>query len=108
MSYTDLLIHSCTVRRDVPGATTAYGYKTETFGDHLTSQACRLEAAKGREVKIGADIVIADYVLFMQDIDVTEQDKILLDSVTYEILLVELMDNGFGGHHKELLLRTNR
>ena len=108
MSFTDLLIHTCTVRRNTPGVVSNYGTKDASWADHLTTQACRLVADKGREIRIGLEVFVADYKLFIADVDVTEQDRILLDSVTYEILAVELMDNGFGGHHKELALLTVR
>jgi len=108
MSFTDLLIHSCTVRRNSPGPADAYGYPAPSWSDYLTAQDCRLQPQKGREIRLLAEVVVADYVLFIADVDVTEQDRVIVDSVTYEILMVELMDNGFGGHHKELQLRVVR
>lgn len=108
MSYTTLLIDTCTIRRYTEGARDGYGKPARTWTDHLTDQACRLARPKGREVMVGVEVVIADYILFTQDIDVTEEDRIVSGGVTYEILLVKIPQNGTDDHHKELFLRTIR
>lgn len=112
MSYTSLLIDTCTVRRYTEGPVDGYGIPTETWADHLTGQACRLESLvdrePGKEVRVGAEIVIADYTLFVQDIDVTERDRVVIDGLTYEVLFVESRSNGTTTHHKELQLRILR
>ena len=112
MSYTSLLISTCTVERYTAGAADAYGAPVRTWADHLTDQACRLSVPttrdQSREVVVGAEVVLADYKLFMQDVDVTEQDRILLAAITYEILLVQRRSDGAVGHHKELFLRVVR
>ncbi len=112
MAYLDLLIQSCTIQRDAIGAADSYGNPAEDWQTHLTED-CRLQSltgtrAGGREVRVGAEVVIADYKLYVNDIDVTEQDRIVLETVTYEILLVKPPQNGVGVHHKELLLRVVR
>ena len=108
MSYTTLLINSCTVRRYTTGAADSWGALEETWGNHLTDQDCRIAIPKGREIMVGAEVVVADYVLFTQDIDVTEQDRIVLDGVTYEILLVKPLQDSTTDHHLELYLRVVR
>lgn len=109
MTYTSLLIDTCTVRRYVAGAQDAYGNPAKPWADHLPNEPCRLETGGGREVQAGTEVVIADYQLFLEDVDVTEKDRILTPSgVTYEILLVEDRQDGIGSHHKECLLRTVR
>ena len=107
MSYTSLLINSCTIERYTEGASTAYG-KARTWSDHLTSQACRVTTPTGREITVHGEVVIADYKLFTQDIDVTEQDRVIVDSITYEILLVKRRSDGAVGHHKELFIQVVR
>lgn len=75
---------------------------------------CRIEPAKGKEVLVGAEVVVADYKLFMLDVIITEQDKVDVYWGTidgwkeYEILLVEDMQDGTDSHHKECWLRTVR
>lgn len=108
MSFTNLLINTCTVRRNTPGAQDNYGNPAESWGDYLSDQACRLMAGSGREVKVGAEVVIAEYKLFIADVDITEQDRVVIDSITYEVLLVADKQNGTSNHHKECLMRTVR
>ncbi len=108
MSYTSLLISTCTVRRFTAGAQDAYGNPAETWADHLTSQACRLQSVTNTEIKVGAELVRADYKLFLQDIDITEQDRVVLGSITYEVLSVANRQDGTADHHKECLLRVLR
>ncbi len=108
MTYDSLLIDTCTVERYTEGAQDESGQPVLTWSDHLTSEPCRLEAAKGRELKIGAEIVVADYKLFLESIDITERDRVVLNSLTYEILLVEDYDNGISSHHKQVWIRISR
>jgi len=108
MSYTSLLIDTCTTRRYSTGAADAYGNPTETWADYLTDQPCRLNIISGVELKVGAELVIANYQLFVEDIDITEQDRVVIDSVTYEILLVKEYQDSSNGHHKQCLLRVSR
>jgi hypothetical protein len=105
MSFSDLLLDICTVERHAQTGTDAYGQPIYSWTNYLTKQACRLVATKGREVKIGAEVVISDWELFLEDIDVTEQDRIAIDGGdTYEILLVQPRADGKGTHHLELIL----
>ncbi len=105
MSFTSLLINSCTIRRYAAGAIDIYGNPTKTWANHLINQACRWSTPKDNEVKVGAEVVIADLQLFLLDIDVTEQDRVVLDGDTYEILSVLLRQDGVAHHHLELMLR---
>lgn len=108
MSYTDLLIDTCTTKRFNDTGTGNYGEPTGTWDDELTSQACRLMTTTGIEVKVGAEVVVADYKLFLLDIGITERDRVVISSITYEVLLVSTRQDGIGSHHKECLLRTVR
>jgi hypothetical protein len=67
-----------------------------------------LVSGRGREIQIGAEVVIADYILHIGTVDVTEQDRILLDGITYEILTVRNFQDGINSHHRECYLRTVR
>ncbi len=108
MTYTSLLIDSCTTQRFTEGAAGADGVPVRTWADNLTDQACRLTTAKGRELKVGVEIVVADYRLFVQDIDIIEQDRVVIGSLTYEILLVEDYADSSSDHHKQVWLRISR
>ena len=108
MSYTTLLIDTMTTQRFTEGAQDSYGVKIRTWADNLTDQACRLVAAPGIELKIGAEIVIADYKLFVQDIDIIEQDRVVISGLTYEVLLVQIYADSNTDHHKQCWLRISR
>ena len=108
MSYTDLLIDTCTVRRYTEGAVDDYGKPTLTWDDHLADEPCRLSASSGREITIGAEVVIADYKLFLGDVDITERDRVILGGITYQVLLVTNRQNGTADHHKECYLQVVR
>lgn len=108
MSFDSLLINTCTVKRFNPTGTDDYGNPTGSWDDHLPDQACRLMATNGREIVIGAEVVIADYKLFINDVDITEQDRVELDSITYEVLLVAPRQDETEEHHLECYLRVVR
>ena len=108
MTFADLLINTCTTQRYTAGAADGYGQPAKTWTDHLASEPCRLVAGAGKELKIGAEVVIADYKLFLGDVDIIEQDKVIIDSVEYEVLLVADRQDGTGSHHKECFMRTVR
>ena len=109
MSYATLLINTCTVQRNTPpGGGDAYGRPTPGWADHLPNEPCRLMAGAGRELTIGAEVVIADYKLFIGDVDITEQDRVVIGATTYEVLLVTDKQDGVGSHHKECFMRTVR
>jgi len=116
MAYADLLINSCTVLEDTGGGADGYGGIvpdwTEVAGQ--VGIDCRLMASSGREVMVGAEVVVADYKLFLGDIAITEQNRVdVYDVATttwirYEILLVSNMQDSAISHHKECWLRTVR
>ena len=107
MSFASLLINTCTTQRFIPGAIDDYGNPSKNWVDFYINEPCRLDTAGGREVQVGAEVVIADALLFIGGtVDITEQDKVVMGTVTYEILLAELVQDGVGSHHKECLLRT--
>jgi hypothetical protein len=108
VSFTDLLINTCTVKRWNPTGTDEYGNSTGSWDDHLIDQNCRLMASSGREIMVGAEVVIADYKLFIGDVDITERDRVVLDSTTYEVLLVAPRQDSSSEHHLECYLRVVR
>lgn len=117
MSFDSLLIHICDIGLLSQGAKNAYGTPAKTWPTATYSdEPCRLMAVSGREVKIGAEVVIADKKLFLGiNVDVDEQDRIsnlrlastgtIIDATIYEILLVQAKSDAINGHHQELLLR---
>ena len=107
--YSDLLINTCTIQRfNLDGGTDSYGKPTGTWDDvpALTDILCRWSTPVNREVKVGAEVVIADLQLFLGDVVVTEQDRVILNTLTYEILSIVPRQDSSGDHHKELMIRT--
>ena len=108
MSYSTLLIHVCTIQRFTEGAADSYGNPSLTWADYLVDEPCRLTTSSGREVKVGAEIVIADYRLFVEDIDITEQDRVVIGGNIYEVLLVQGYSDDSASHHKQVWMRIAR
>ena len=113
MSFECMLINSCTVRRNTIGAADAYGTPTASWANYLEDQACRIygvtpSRGAGREVYVGAKLVVADKLMMIADIDITEQDRVVSDGITYEVLMITLRQDGAGSHHKQCHLKTVR
>ena len=117
MSFSTLLIHTCDIGLLAQGAQDEYGNPAETWDTSTyPNEACRLMSTGGREVKIGVEVVVSEWKLFVDNLVlVNEQDRVsdirlastgsVIDSSTYEIILVLPKANGVGQHHKELFLR---
>jgi len=106
MTYNSLLINTCTTRRKHPGAIDEYGTPAPGWANELVGIACRFSTPSNREIKIGAEVVVADLILFVEDVDITVQDRVVLNTLTYEVLAVIPRQDSLTGHHKECLLRV--
>ena len=116
MSFDSLLIHTCDIGALTQGDADDYGHPAKTWPLSYTSQACRIMPTVGREVKVGAEVVISNWKLFVDNsVTVDEQDQIsniknastgtVIDADTYEIILIMMRSNGTSLHHKELALQ---
>lgn len=117
MSFSSLLIHTCDIGQLAQGAKDDYGTPAKTWPvTTYEGQPCRLVSTGGREVKIGAKVVISDWKLFVSNlVIVDEQDRVsnirlastggIINLATFEIILVQMRSNGIGEHHKELVLQ---
>ena len=116
MSYDSLLLHTCDIGALTQGVADAYGTPAETWPLSYTSEPCRIMSTTGREIQVGAKVMISDWKLFVDDsVTVDEQDRIsnikvratgvVIDADTYEILLVQPRSDGVGLHHYELALQ---
>ncbi len=104
MTFATLLINTCDIQRYTEGAADNYGTPAKTWAVLHDDEPCRYVSGKGREVKIGQEVVIVYDELFVGDIDVTEQDRVIIDTETYQVLAVVPRQDGIGGHHKHLFL----
>ncbi len=116
MSFDNLLIHTCDIGALTQGVADAYGTPAETWPPSYTAEPCRIMSTTGREVKVGAMVMISDWKMFVEDtVTVDEQDRIsnikvratgvVIDASTYEILMVQPRSDSTIQHHKELLLQ---
>ena len=115
MTFTSLLIHTCDIGTLTQGIANEYGTKDKTWPVTYPNQPCRLMSTTGREVKVGAEVMISDWKLFVDTVVVDEQDRVsdirlassgaVLDSATFEILLVQPRSDSVNRHHLELALR---
>lgn len=106
MTFENLLIHTCDIERFTEGAADDYGTPSKVWDVLHDDQPCRHVSGKPIEIRVGQEVVIVSDQLFVGDIDVTEQDRVVIDTVTYQILAVVFRNDGFGAHHKECFLEV--
>jgi len=104
MAFETLLINTCDIERFTEGVVDSYGTPGKIWAVEHGNEPCRHVSGKGREVRIGQEVVIVYDQLFVGDIDITEQDRVVIDTVTYQILAVVFRQDGFGAHHKQCYL----
>jgi len=103
MSFDSLLINNGIVER-YTSTSDAYGNPIKTWGVHLTVP-CRLSYPKGRQVQVNTEVVPVEAVAFLWDDDITEQDRITIDAILFEILFMARSQDIIGNHHCELSLK---
>ena len=117
MTFASLLIHEADIKRfTLDGLTDAYGNPTGAWGNVYADEPCRVVSTTGREVKIGAEVVISDWKLFVDNsVNVTEKDRldnvrlratgVVIDADTYEFILVQPRSDDANLHHSEIALQ---
>ena len=116
MSFDSLLIHTCDIGSLTQGDADAYGTPAKTWPVTYEGEPCRLVSTTGKEIKVGAEVVISDWKLFVAgDVEVDEQDRVsnillastggTVDDSTFEVILVQPRSDGISQHHKELALQ---
>ncbi len=104
MTFSSLLIGECTIQRYTEGAADDYGHPAKTWTNLHDDEPCRHVSGKGREVKVGQEVVIIYDELYVGDIDVIVQDRVVIDTETYQVVDVLFRQDGIGDHHKQLFL----
>lgn len=107
MGFAELLTQTCTIRRfTASGSPGNYGEPLGSFGDLATGVACLKQPLTGRtvgkELVVGREARITDFVLFLLPRDVTAADRVVHTGETYNVIVVK--DPGGQGHHLELIL----
>ncbi|KKK83173.1 hypothetical protein LCGC14_2796040 [marine sediment metagenome] len=116
MSFDGLLIHTCDIGALTQGVADAYNQPANTWPLAYTTQECRIMPTSGEEIKIGAQVMISDWALFLpDDVTIDEQDRVsnillrsdgsAVDSSTFEVLHVKPRNNSLTLHHQQVLLK---
>ncbi len=90
--------------------TAVYALSFDSYGNpnkvwaNLPVLSGRISYPKGRQVQRGTEVVPVEAVLFLNNVVVTERDKVLVDTIEFEILFVAILQDGVDGHHKEISL----
>ena len=106
MTFDSLLIHTCDIERFTGIGTDDYGRPTGNWTATYEDEPCRHISGQGREIKIGQEVVIVYDQLFLGDVEITEQDRVIIDTVTYQVLSVVFRNDGLGAHHKHCYLEV--
>jgi len=69
------------------------GSDTETWADHLTGIACRVQPVSGSErFSLERYNTRITHVIYCRVVDVTETDRVIFDSRTFEVRAVRNID----------------
>ena len=106
MSFEDLLVHICDIQRFTVTGSDAHGNPQKTWADTYPAQACRVGKMNGRTLWDGAQLEMIDLMLYVPDIDITEEDRVIWEGQTFKVLLVDhVADSTTNHHHKEVSLQ---
>jgi len=109
MAFNDLLNQTCDIARYTSSSVDLYGNPVKSWSTLYDNEPCRLSSSSGREIKVNAEVVIANYKLFIDDtVGITEQDRVTISGITYEVLLVESFQDFSSSHHKQCFLQAVR
>ena len=104
MTFEALLINSAIVERYTSITKDDYGNPVKVWANHLTLWG-RISYPKGRQLQTETEIIPVEAVLFIENEEVTEYDRVTVDGTLYEILFVADSQDVIGNHHKELSLK---
>lgn len=108
MTFENLLINTCDIERFAEGIVDNYGIPAKEWTPIHENEPCRHISGKGREVKVGQEVHIVYDELYVGDIDVIVQDRVIIDTETYQVVDVLFRQDGAGAHHKKLFLEIVR
>lgn len=101
MGFAQLLNKTCVIRRFTSSSNDAHGNPVKVWSDLATDIACRLQPRRGREAVQPTQVVVGSHVLFLEiGTDITERDRVVVATLTYEVLFVG--DAAGQGHHLEV------
>lgn len=105
MSFTTMLNQTASILRFTEDASIGPDADRGGWTESSTS-ACRIEALGGRELNNQTSAVVATHRVYLPfGTDITEQDRVTIGSVTYDIEFVDV-DTAAAGHHCEVLVKA--
>ena len=104
MTFENLLKNRCDIERFTEAAVDDYGIPVKVWAFLYEDEPCRHISGKGREVKVGSEVHIIYDQLFVGDLDVTAQDRVIINGLTYNIIDLVFRQDNQGDHHKQLYL----
>ena len=112
---TSLLNTTCTISRFTAASVDVYGQPTGSWANLATGVLCRLQEFLGvsdveaEAVTPGGTAVIASHKLFvLSSQDITEKDRVVVGSNTYDVQFCAASPGGVSDHHKEVWLKVVR
>lgn len=99
-----LLINDCVFQWYTDRGLDNYGNPVKEWETYLEVPG-RISYPKGRQLERDTEIVPVEAVLFVEDVEVTEHDRVYVDDVLYEILFVARYQDSQNYHHRELSLK---
>lgn len=101
-----LLFQRCTIQRfPDDGAQDSHGKPAQVWADIATNVACRRRVAGGAETFADEDktaTAAREIIYLNRGQDITEKDRIVLESVTYDVLRVNRISAGRREHHRRV------
>lgn len=97
----NLLIHTCSIYRRTQSGTSPSN--NPVYMDTLVGSGvkCRLTSTSGIESETPHKAIPYTYILFTRHSDLNERDKVVIDSVSYEVLSIKRENDMTGFHHIE-------
>jgi len=106
MSFAGLLKDTMTIRRWATTSTDDYGQPVKTWSNQYTNVPCRYEQTKTAiEIQTEKELVITRDRIFTEQEGIRETDRVVVNGLTFEVLLVRDVSDGTERHHSELFLR---
>ena len=108
MSFTGLLNRTCNIQRKTLTAD-GRGGATSAWANVYTSIPCRISTQSGQEKEIYAretnNIFRNMYIEYSANYTITEQDRVVSDSITWDIASIETVDSFSNEHHQKIVIR---
>lgn len=106
MSLSGMYIDTFDVQEKAAGQD-AVGGASGAWSDLSTGNAGRIVAHGGNEIQVGGkETVISTHLLYCDtSVTISEVNRVVCDSKTYDVLFVDTADDYSAAHHKEVEMK---